>query len=128
MTLINNDRDMKKLLDDLRVGEFSATDLHDIALALPVNVLAAALYARSGVETFTRASDDIQKADVIARLLHAWCLNPDLRLGQLVSILSCKEDPLSGDDCDPFYTEDGELAARADTLAGVVTIKGLRRP
>lgn len=123
MSLINNDRDMQSFLCDLRSsGEFTAKDLADIALSLPVSHLAAALYAHSGRETFVRAKTHEQKADVIARLLHAWCLNPDLRLGQLVSNLSY--DKLSGpDDCDPFYIEDGALAERADALAGVVTIK-----
>lgn len=116
MTLINNERDMKKLLDDLRVGEFSAIDLHDIALALPVNVLAAALYAHSGRETFVRAKTHEQKADVIARLLHAWLLNPDWRFGQLVG-------NICANGVDAYFIEDGALAARADALAGVVTIK-----
>lgn len=122
MSLINNDRDMKKLLDDLRVGEFSARDLQAIALHLPVSVLAAALYANAGAESFTRASTHDQRADVVARLLHAWCLNPTLRLGQLISILSVPEDSRDGSNHDPFYVEDGVLAERADQLAGAVTV------
>jgi hypothetical protein len=111
MSLINNDRDMKKLLDDLSVGEFSAKDLQDIALLLPVWVLASALYAHAGDEGIERAQTPGQKSDVIARVLHAWCLHPDLRLGQLIVNVS---DP---PDCDPFYLEDGELARRLDKLA-----------
>lgn len=124
MTLINNDRDMKKLLDDLRVGEFSARDLQAIALSLPVSVLAAALYANSGSVPFVRADTHDKKADVIARLLHAWCLNPNLRLGQLVHVLCQRGDsPI-----DSFYIEDGELAERADALAGVVTLRAEPKP
>lgn len=124
MSLINNDRDMQSFLCDLRSpGEFTAKDLADIALVLPVHVLAAALYAHSGRETFVRAKTPEQKADVIARLLHAWCLNPELRLGQLVSNLS-SNIANGGTRCfDPYYIEDSVLAERADALAGVVTIK-----
>jgi hypothetical protein len=114
MTLINNDRDMRKLLDDLRVGEFSARDLQAIALTLPVSVLAAALYANAGGETFKRAGTHDQKADVVARLLHAWCMSPELRLGQLVSNLSSNIANGSTRGIDPYYIEDGELAERAD--------------
>lgn len=128
MTLINNDRDMKKLLDDLRLGEFSARDLQAIALTLPVSVLAAALYANAGAESFTRASTHDQKADVIARLLRAWCFNPEWRLGQLVVNLCCSESAENPNDCDPFYVEDGVLAESADALSGVVTLRAMRKP
>lgn len=117
MTLINNDRDMKKLLDDLRLGEFSDKDLADIALSLPVSHLAAALYANSGSEPFVRADTHDKKADVIARLLHAWILNPEWRLGQLISNLSSNIANGGSRGIDPYYIEDGALAERADALS-----------
>lgn len=130
MSLINNDRDMQNFLCDLRSpGEFSQKDLGEIALALPISHLAAALYAHSGREPFTRADTHDKKADLVARLLHAWCLSPDLRFGQLVGNLSCNQafGKYSGpDDCDPFFIEDGVLAERADAAAGVVTLKARR--
>lgn len=127
MSVINNDRDMKSFLSDLRSpGEFSQKDLTAIALALPVSHLAAALYAHSGAEPFTRADTHEKKADLVARVLHAWCLSPDLRFGQLVGNLSCAPGAESADDCDPFFIEDGVLAERADAAAGVVTLKARR--
>lgn len=106
MSLINNDRDMKKLLDDLRVGEFSARDLQAIALHLPVSVLAAALYANAGAESFTRAGTPDQKADVIARLLHSWVLNPELRLGELITAATIRPGAC---DNDLDFVEDSDL-------------------
>lgn len=127
MSLINSDRDMQKFLSELRSpGEFSAKDLADIALALPVSHLAAALYANAGGEPFTRADTHEKKADGVARLLHAWCLDPDLRFGQLISNFSHEPGSHDADDCDPFYIEDGLLAERADAAAGVVTLKARR--
>lgn len=84
MSLINNDRDMQKLLNDLQVGEFSETDLKLIACRLPKHVLAAALYALVDPAPMVLAATHDQKADVIAQLLHAWICLPDLRLGQLI--------------------------------------------
>lgn len=132
MSLINNDRDMKSFLSDLRSpGEFSQEDLTAIALALPVSHLAAALYAHSGAEPFTRADTHDKKADLVARLLHAWVLSPELRFGELVTNLSCSLVEGRGVDCDPFLIEDGVLAGRADVAArggryqlGVVTPPG----
>jgi hypothetical protein len=109
MSLINNDRDMKKLLDDLRVGEFSATDLKHIALTLPVHVLAAALYANSSNDSFSRADTHDRKADIIARLLHCWLLAPEQRLGQLI-INAC------GVKRDLFFVEDDYLARLAEAF------------
>lgn len=107
MSLINNDRDMESFLCDLRCpGEFSAKDLSNIALALPVSVLAAALYAHSGREKKTNE----QKADIIARLLHCWCLEPEQRLGQLIiNSVGVKKDL--------FFVEDDCLARLAEAFA-----------
>ncbi len=119
---------MKKLLVVLRVGEFSERDLYDIAYLLPASVLAAALCAKSSSETFIRAGTPEQKADVVVRLLFAWSLNPEWRFGQLVANLCRNSESENPCGCDPFYVEDGVLAESADALAGVMTLRALRKP
>lgn len=54
-----------------------------------------------------RAQTPEQKREVIDRLYDAWLRSPDLRLGQLVSLIT----PNGGD---PFYIEDFTLVEKIE--------------
>lgn len=85
MSIVNDDRDLETLCVDIRTGDLSDKDLHQIADALPAELLAET-FLRRFTQIFPRGRAELrsQKLAVIARLMLAWEKHPGERLGQFI--------------------------------------------